>query len=80
MPRCLAGCLLGISILFASNVQCAGPAADNGKAVAAVQQLGVDARSDAAALGKLRALIAQDRVISPTAGSDDIEEGYWSGD
>jgi hypothetical protein len=80
MPRCLAGCLLGISILFTSNVQCADPAAGKSRDVAAlIEQLGVDTASDAAAMGKLRAMIAQDQPMSAAAASDDIQEGLWSG-
>jgi hypothetical protein len=76
----MAGCALALIILFAGSVQGAGPATANDKDIAAlIQQLGVDTPSDAAARGKLRALLAQGQTIPGAAGSDGIQEGLWSG-
>ena len=73
--NCVVGCLLALMILFAASVQGAGPVTAKDNNIAAlVQQLGVDSSNDAATLGKLRALLAQDQITSAAVDSGEIQE------
>lgn len=78
--NCVVGCLLALMILFTASIQGAGPVTAKDNNIAAlVQQLGVDSSSDAATLGKLRALITQGQTPSAAVDSGEIQEGLWSG-